>query len=97
MWVHFPRASFRGSPASPGAGPPAAAPEVDANEDDDDGDVEGDDDGAQLDFVCLGNRHQCPFGFLATIPHVSYIFRKLMTNGIQWWVVHDILGSLGGH
>ena len=51
----------------------------------------------QLDFVCLGNRRQCPFGFLATIPHVSYIFRKLMTNGIQWWVVHDILGSLGGH
>ena len=45
MWVHFPRASFRGSPASPGAGPPAAAPEVDANEDDDDSDVEGDDDG----------------------------------------------------
>ena len=24
---------------------------------------------AQLDFVCLGNRRQCPFGFLATIPH----------------------------
>ena len=28
---------------------------------------------------------------------VSYIFGKLMTNGMQWWVVHDILGSLGGH
>ena len=28
---------------------------------------------------------------------VSYIFGKLMTNGMQWWVVYDILGSLGGH
>ena len=34
---------------------------------------------------------------LATRPNVSYIFGKLMTNGMQWWVVHDILGSLGGH
>ena len=30
--------------------------------------------GAQLVLVCLVNGRQEPFGFLATRPHVSYIF-----------------------
>ena len=38
----------------------------------------------QLDFVCLGNGRQCPFGFLATRPQVSYIFGNLVTKRMQW-------------
>ena len=38
----------------------------------------------QLVLVCLVNGRQEPFGFSATRPHVSYIFGKLMTNGMQW-------------
>ena len=34
---------------------------------------------------------------MATRPHVSYIFGKLMTNRMQWCGVYGVLESLGGH